>query len=162
MDIQLIGSVYGTASYICSYMCKGESEEVKKAISDSLQSLAPNASLRKRLSKSGNTMLSHRQLSGQEAAYRLCHLPLKDSSRKVIFVNTAPPEKRTRILKNRSKLLELDDMDTNLFQPGLFDRYATRPQEDEFEMTWAHFSVWYDSVYRDDTPKGSSGCHIQP
>ena len=117
MDIQLIGSVYGTASYICSYMCKGESEEVKKAISDSLQSLAPNASLRKRLSKLGNTMLSHRQLSGQEAAYRLCHLPLKDSSRKVVFVDTVPSEKRTRILKNRSELLELDDMDTNLFGP---------------------------------------------
>ena len=30
MDIPLIGSVYGTASYICSYMCKGESDEVKK------------------------------------------------------------------------------------------------------------------------------------
>ena len=163
MDIQLIGSVYGTASYICSYMCKGESEEAKKAISDSLQSLAPNASLQKRLSKLGNTMLLHRQLSGQEAAYRLCHLPLKDSSRKVVFVNTVPPEKRTRILKNRSELLELDDMDTNLFQPGLFNRYAARPQEDEFEkMTLAHFSVWYDSVYRDDTPKGSSGRHIQP
>ena len=54
-------------------------------------------------------------------------------------------------------------MDANLFQPGLFDRYAARPQEDEFEkMTLAHFSVWYDSVYRDDTPKGSSGRHIQP
>ena len=54
-------------------------------------------------------------------------------------------------------------MDTNLFQPGLFDRYAARTQEDEFEkMTLAHFSVWYDSVYRDDTPKGSSERHIQP
>ena len=93
----------------------------------------------------------------------MCNIPLKDSSRKVVFVNTVPPEKRTRILKSRSELLELDDMDTNLFQPGLFDRYAARPQEDEFEkMTLAHFSVWYDSVYRDDTPKGSSGCHIQP
>ena len=29
MDIQLIGSVYGTAAYVCSYMCKGESEEEK-------------------------------------------------------------------------------------------------------------------------------------
>ena len=51
----------------------------------------------------------------------------------------------------------------SLVQPGLFDRYAARPQEDEFEkMTLAHFSVWYDSIYRDDTPKGSSGRHIQP
>ena len=69
MDIQMIGSVYGTASYICSYMCKGESEEVKKAIRDSINSLPPQASIRTKLSKLGNTMLSHRQLSGQEAAY---------------------------------------------------------------------------------------------
>ena len=39
-------------------------------------------------------------------------------------------------------------MDTNLFQPGLFDRCAAIPQQDKFEkMTLAHFSVWYDSVY---------------
>ena len=32
MDLQLIGSVYGTAAYVCSYMCKSKSEEVRKAI----------------------------------------------------------------------------------------------------------------------------------
>ena len=48
MDIQLIGSVYGTASYTCSYMCKGESEEVKKAIRDALNTLHANASIRKK------------------------------------------------------------------------------------------------------------------
>ena len=91
MDIQLIGSVYGTASYICSYMCKGESEEVKKAIGDALNNLPPNASIRKKLSKVGNTMLSHRELSAQEAAFRLCHLTLKDSTRKVVFVDDTSP-----------------------------------------------------------------------
>ena len=59
MDIQLIGSVYGTDSYICSYMCKGESEEVKKAIREALNNLPASASIRKKLSKVGNTMLSH-------------------------------------------------------------------------------------------------------
>ena len=95
MDIQLIGSVYGTAAYVCSYMCKGESEEVRKAIREALESLPTQASSRKRLSKVGNTMLTHRELSAQEAAYRLCHLPLKENSRKVVFLNTARPEKRT-------------------------------------------------------------------
>ena len=38
MDIQLIGSVYGTAAYVCSYMRKSESEEVRKAIRDALES----------------------------------------------------------------------------------------------------------------------------
>ena len=109
MDIQLIGSVSRTAAYVCSYMCKGESEEVRKAIREALESLPTQASSRKRLSKVGNTMLTHRELSAQEAAYRLCHLPLKENSRKVVFLNTARPEKRTRLLKSRSDLLQLED-----------------------------------------------------
>ena len=154
MDIQLIGSVYGTASYICSYMCKGESEEVKKAIRDALNTLPANASIRKKLSKVGNTMLSHRELSVQEAAYRLCNLPLKDSTRKVVFVNTVRPEKRIRLHKSRSELFELGDHDTAIFQPGLFDRYAARPKGDDFEeMTLAYFSVWYDTIPREDSRK---------
>ena len=50
MDIQLIGSVYGTAAYVCSYMCKLEREEVRKAIRDALESLPPRATARKHLS----------------------------------------------------------------------------------------------------------------
>ena len=145
MDIQLIGSVYGTAAYVCSHMCKSESEEVRKAIRDALESLPPQASTRKRLSKIGNTMLTHRELSAQEAAYRLCHLPLKENSRKVVFLNTARPEKRMRLLKSRSELLELEDDSSDIFAPGIFDRYASRPDTPEFgSMTLAHFAVWYD------------------
>ena len=119
MDIQLIGSVYRTAAYVCSYMCKGESEEVRKAIREALESLPAQASSRKRLSKVGNTMLTHRELSAQEAAYRLCHLPLKENSRKVVFLNTLRPEKRTRLLKSRSDLLQLEDDSSDIFIPGI-------------------------------------------
>ena len=145
IDIQLIGSVYGTAAYVYSYMCKSGSEEVRKAIRDASESLPPQASTRKRLSKIGNTMLTHRELSAQEAAYRLCHLPLKENSRKVVFLNTTRPEKRTRLLKSRSELLELEDDSSDIFAPGIFDRYASRPDTPEFaSMTLAHFAEWYD------------------
>ena len=110
-----------------------------------MESLPPQASTRKRLSKIGNTMLTHRELSAQEAAYRLYHLPLKENSRKVVFLNTARPEKRTRLLKSRSELLELEDDSSCIFAPGIFDRYASRPDTPEFaSMTLAHFAVWYD------------------
>ena len=131
---------------------------MKKAIREALNNLPANASIHKKLSKVGNTMLSHRELSAQEAAYRLCHLPLKDSTRKVVFVNTVRPEKRTRLLKSRAELLELGDEDTAIFQPGLFDRYAARPKGKDFEeMTLAHFSVWYDVVPRKESGK-NNGC----
>ena len=159
MDIQLIGSVYGTAAYVCSYMCKGESEEVRKAIREALESLPTQASSRKRLSKVGNMMLTHRELSAQEAAYRLCHLPLKENSRKVVFLNTARPEKRTRLLKSRSDLLQLEDDSSDIFIPGIFDRYASRPSTAEFEaMTFAHFAVWYNlDTTRGDATEPTSG-----
>ena len=159
MDIQLIGSVYGTAAYICSYMCKGESEEVRKAIREALESLPAQASSRKRLSKVGNTMLTHRELSAQEAAYRLCHLPLKENSRNVVFLDTSRLEKRTRLLKSRSDLLQLEDDSSDIFIPGIFDRYALRPNTAEFEaMTFAHFAVWYDlDTARGDATEPTSG-----
>ena len=137
MDIQLIGSVYGTGAYVCSYMCKSESEEVRNVIQDASEILPPQASTRKRLSKIGNTMLTHHELSAQEAAYRLCHLPLKENSRKVVFLNTTTPEKRTRLLKSRSELLELEDDSSDIFAPSIFDRYASRLDTPEF-------AVWYD------------------
>ena len=115
MDIQLIGSVYGTVSYVCSYMCKSESEEVRKAIRDALESLPPRAAARKCLSKVGYTMLTHHEMNAQEAAYRLCHLPLKENSRKVVFVNATKPEKRTSLLKCKAELLQLDDDSTDIY-----------------------------------------------
>ena len=145
MDIQLIGFVYGTAAYVCSYMCKSESEEIRKAIRDALESLPPRATARKRLSKVGNTMLTHRELSAQEAAYRLCHLPLKENSRKVVLVNTTKPEKRTRLLKCKAELLQLEVDSTDIFVPGIFDRYASQLDSQHLaNMTLAHFAVCYD------------------
>ena len=141
MDIQLIGSVYGMAAYVCSYTCKSESEEVRKAIQDTSESLPPQASTRKRLSKIGNTMLTHCELSAQEAAYRLCYLLLKEN----VFLNIARPEKRTRLLKRRTELLEWDDDSFDIVAPGVFDRYTSRPDTPEFaSMTLAHFALWHD------------------
>ena len=85
-------------------------------------------------------------------------MPLKDSTRKVVFVYTVRPEKRTQLLKSRAGLLELGDEDTAIFQPGLFDRYAARPKGKDFEeMTLAHFSVWYNVVPRKESGK-NDGC----
>ena len=65
MDIQLIGSVYGTASHICSYMCQGESEEVKKAIRDALNTLPAHASIHKKTIQS-------RQTTGRKMTFPKC------------------------------------------------------------------------------------------
>ena len=155
MDIQLIGSVYGTAAYVCSYMCKGESEEVRKAIREALESLPTQASSRKRLSNDADSQ----RVECSEAAYRLCHLPLKENFRKVVFLNMARPEKRTRLLKSRSDLLQLEDDYPDIILPGISNRYASRPNTAEFEaMMFAHFAVCYNlDTTRGDVTEPTSG-----
>ena len=69
-------------------------------IDERLSELPEGASQRRRLSKIGNTMLTHRLLSAQEAAFRLCHLPLKGASRTTQYVSTERPSRRMSQLQN--------------------------------------------------------------
>ena len=55
------------------------------------------------------------------------------------------PEKRTRLLKCKAEFLQLEGDSTDIFAPGIFDRYASRPDSQHFiNMTLALFAVWYD------------------
>ena len=69
MDIQVVGSVYGAALYVTHYICKDESQALKQVIAEQLASLQYDATVKQRLRKIGNTLLSHCQLSQQEAAF---------------------------------------------------------------------------------------------
>jgi len=109
MDIQMVGSVFGAAMYVSHYICKDESQALNKVIANNLARLPEEASVHSRLSKIGNTLLSHRQLSQQEAAYLMTGLYLKGSSRATVFVSTVPEERCTRLVNPASQLCELGD-----------------------------------------------------
>ena len=147
MDVQVVGSVYGAALYVTHYICKDESQALKQVIAEQLASLQQDATVKQRLRKIGNTLLSHRQLSQQEAAFLVAGLHLKGSSRATVFVAAIPKRQRTRLVRPSNQLRELDDGDTNVFMHGLFDRYAARPTGTPFDnMTLAHFAVCYRTV----------------
>ena len=80
MDVQVVGSVYGAALYVTHYICKDESQALKQVIAEQLASLQHNATVKQRLRKIGNTLLSHRQLSQQKAAFLVAGLHLKGLS----------------------------------------------------------------------------------
>ena len=144
MDLQMVGSVYGAAQYVCHYMGKDEPKELRQLISRNLEKLPEHCTQKSRLLKIGNTLISHRILSAQEAVYRTTGLHLRGSSRGTIFVNTGRPHKRTRVIKSTRKLREMDGGDTDVFESGLYERYAARPLGDPFDnMSLAHFAVWY-------------------
>ena len=65
MDIQMVGSVYGAAKYVCHYMYKDEPQELKQLISRKLDELPDGCNQRQRLLKIGNTLISHKILSAQ-------------------------------------------------------------------------------------------------
>ncbi|KAF6214546.1 hypothetical protein GE061_009289 [Apolygus lucorum] len=82
-------------------------------------------------------ILSQRLVSAAECAFRLCHLPLKMSSVKVVFVNSCKPNERFRLLR-----FETDD--TSVFN-NIFDRYIKRPDYLE-ELSLAEFAVRYETM----------------
>ena len=52
-------------------------------------------------------------------------------------------------------MLELEDDSSDIFAPGIFDRYASRPDTAQFaSMTLAHFAVWYEVDTRHETRDG--------
>ena len=117
-------------------ICKDESQALKQVIAEQLASLQQDATVKQRLRKIGNTLLSHRQLSQQEAAFLVAGLHLKGSSCATVFVAAIPKCQWTRLIKPSHQLRELDDGDTNVFMhEAPFDN-----------MTLAYFSVWYRTV----------------
>ena len=139
MDIQVVGSVYGAALYVTHYICKDESQVLKHAIAQQLANLQQDATARQRLRKIGNTLLSHHQLSQQEAAFLVAGLHLKGSSHITVFVSAVLKHERTRLVRPSYQLRELEDNDTNVFIHGLIDRYASRPVGELFDNDTSTF-----------------------
>ena len=125
IDIQYIVDPYACIMYVTSYMMKSE-----RAMSDLLCKVAKecdSTGVREQLRKLRSTFLNHREVSAQEAVYRILSMPLKQSTRHVIFVNTSPKVNRVKMLKPMSAIREMDESSDDLFCCGLLKKYAARP-----------------------------------
>ena len=107
MDIQVVGSVYGVALYVTHYICKDESQVLKQVIAEQLANLQQDTTVKQRLRKIGNTLLSHHQISQQEAAFLVAGLPLKGSSVQLSLSQLSIPKRqRTRLGNCESLMME--------------------------------------------------------
>ena len=141
MDIQYILDAYACVMYVTSYMMKSE-----RAMGELLKHVTKESSgldIRSQLRKLGSTFLNHRELSCQEASYRLLSLPLKKLSRKCVFINTDPKNERIAMTKPLSSVLNFDNDEEDLYLKSLIDRYAARPNQLE-NMCLAEFAANYD------------------
>ena len=156
MDIQFVLNAYACVMYVASYIMKTE-----RAMGELLKRVAAEArtdDLKTQLRKVGSAFLTHREVSAQEAVYRILSLPMKELSRSVVFVNTNPKHERIAVLKSPDLLSQLEDDDTNVFQKSLIDRYQHRPQQltsmclAEFAATFATDYKPHDSMTSDALP----------
>lgn len=98
------------------------SELLKQASS---QCKKRDKNIKEKLSVLGNVFfLTHREMSTDEAIYRLLSIPLKESNRKVFFLPTELPEQRTRLLKSKKELESLLDDSVDILQTSIVDIYA--------------------------------------
>ena len=123
--------------YIASYMLKSE-----KGMSELLRQVSRECrgeDIKVQLGRLKSVFLNHREVSAQEAVYRILSLPL---SRKVVFINSSPKEERVSMLKSVCQLEKMDKESEDIYQTSLIDRYAARPDSLE-NLCLADFAANY-------------------
>ena len=152
MDIQYITDPYSCIMYIVSYLCKGESElsqVMKTAMHDILKT---DDSRRSQMKKMAHVYFHNREMSVQEAVYRVCGLRMKDSTREVKFIPTDPYSLRISLpLSKIEALAKSGDTETNIWMPSVNDKYKQRPQNDKFnQMCLAQFASEFRFIAASD------------
>ena len=144
MDIQFVHNAESVAYYVCSYVCKNEPDELKMALANLISQMktqSPPISSFARLWKIGTTVLRHRKMSAQEAAYKMSSFSMVHMSRRTVYLNAR--EVRARKLKRDIHTMPRND--TDVFQPNLLDYYRKRPDNLE-NLSLFSFAAWYEQA----------------
>ena len=158
MDLQFVCNPYACIHYIISYVTKDEREmgqalkEVSKSYKDS--------NIKHRMKEVASCFLNAREVSAQEAVYRVLGLPLHRSTFQTVFIQTDLPENRVVFLKPKSVLENLDEESEDVYAQTMPQKYAHRPLILE-QMTLAEFISWYVSSYNtvQEEPQESAEFH---
>ena len=166
MDIQYVINAYACVMYIASYVLKAE-----KGMGVLLKQAAKelhHGNTRQQLSKLGSVFLTNREVSAQEAVYRVLSMPLRRCSRTTVFLNTDHKDSRDSLLLPFAHLQKLDDNNENVYCKNIIDRYAARPENLE-DMSLAEFAANYtyrrestnDVTHCEDDLSGASDTELQ-
>ena len=123
-DIQVCIDQYSCAQYICGYLTKNEAgmSKLLKAVNEE----TTNLKQLDRLNALAAVLDKHREVSIQEAIYRLLSLSMTKSSVIVKYLSTIHPHFRDGLLKG--KIDELDE-DESIFHNSPHQYYENRPEE---------------------------------
>ncbi|XP_062622277.1 uncharacterized protein LOC134283815, partial [Saccostrea cucullata] len=166
MDIQYVLDPFSCIVYIISYISKSEREMGMLLKQTQVEAIEGNLSARQTMRTIGSAYLNQREVSAQEAVYRVCNLRMKESSRKVVFVPVG--ENPTRLSKPLSQMqnkerkecndenFECDD-DEDIWMTNIVERYENRPDLHLFDkMCLAEFCSYYRVLAKSQIPKGEN------
>jgi hypothetical protein len=145
MDIQFCLDPYAAATYVASYMMKGQRGMSKAMSAACSEARAGNIGIKEVVRHMGNIFSRASEVSAQEAVYHCLGLPFRRSSRACKFVPTSPPTDRTFMARQDRDLKNLDDDSTDITYPSLIDKYANRPSE-LHPLSLAEFVAWYEPI----------------
>ena len=153
-DLQYVINAYAAVMYVASYVLKAE-----KGMGELLKQAAKQAQdqqVRQQLKKAGSVFLTHREISAQEAVYRVLSMPLRRSSRAVKYINTNPREDRVSIMLPQNKIQEMEDEDEDVFASSIIDKYAARPTALDDKCV-----AWFAANYERCSPNANTNANRQ-
>ncbi|XP_040078914.1 uncharacterized protein LOC120850477 [Ixodes scapularis] len=146
MDLQIVLDTYACAAYVVEYVNKANRgmSNLNRAVQEIVKEKGDMA-YSQALRHLGVKMLKSIELSAQEAAWCLLNQDMSEASRKVVFVNSAWPEERTRIRKSNAQMAQegLVESSTDVWKRMMIERYEDRIPELE-PVTLAEFATEYN------------------
>lgn len=146
MDVSFVLHPFGAATYMFSYMMKGEKgmSKLMNQISDEAQ--CQGTAIRDRIRSMSQAFIRHQEICASRAVCILLGLPMKYQSRACIWVPTSREADRVRRLKTRADLQNLPPSAhaiTFLNVIDWFRIYATQIDGRGDNMCLADFAAWY-------------------
>ena len=155
MDIQYVLDPYACATYILSYITKGQRGMSKLLEKASEEARSGNKDITNKVRHFGNKFLNAVENSAQEAVYLVLQMPLRRSSRDFQFISTSPPEERIFLLKTLDKLRELPDNSTDVESDNIIKRYQRRLKQLE-NLCLADFVSMFNCVKDEKSNTGNA------
>ncbi|XP_072232324.1 uncharacterized protein [Leuresthes tenuis] len=154
MDIQFVTDAFSVVVYILSYITKAEQE--MGLLLQRAQNEARNGNLdaKAAFKQLGSVYLHNREVSAQEAVYRLTRMHLKECSREVQFIPVGENPVRMslplHVLQAKAQLQQSDD-ESSIWMTNVVERYKSRPRSAEMEeLCLASFCSQYRVISKSE------------
>ncbi|XP_041961680.1 uncharacterized protein LOC121719960 [Alosa sapidissima] len=156
MDIQYVTDAFSVVVYILSYITKAEQEMGLLLQRAQDESMNGNLDAKAAFRQLGSVYLHNREVSAQEAVYRLTHMHLKECSRDVQFIPVGDNPVRMslplHLLQSKAQFQQCND-ESSIWMTNVIERYKSRPQNEQFEdICLASFCSEYRVLSKSQVP----------